>query len=368
MKSCGCTGVLLKALVIFCLTFCSVAVFAGCPSADSNGDCRVDFADFAILVSQWLVDEKVIVPDVVGMTQADAESAILDSGLITGTISSEYSEIVVMGNVISQKPYAGESIPSGAAIDLVISLGPEPTEPDITWIHIVDPGIGGGYDGFAGEMSKYETTNAQYCWFLNDALDSCDITVGADNYVYGAIGSNDGADFAGQIYYYLAGPGGIGDGATSGGASRINYSQGLFTVDSGFENSPVTFVSWYGSMAFSNYYGWRLPTEWQWQAVADYDGTFNYGCGTTINNSIANYHGSTHPNGTTAVENFGTYGYGVADMAGNVWEWTSSVYSGNFRVLRGGSWGNVSDQCVVSFRGFANLLSIDIYTGFRVCR
>ncbi len=34
-------------------------------------------------------------------------------------------------------------------------------EPDITWVSINDPGFS-GHEGFNGEMSKYETTNAQY--------------------------------------------------------------------------------------------------------------------------------------------------------------------------------------------------------------
>jgi formylglycine-generating enzyme required for sulfatase activity len=87
----------------------------------------------------------------------------------------------------------------------------------------------------------------------------------------------------------------------------------------------LAFARKHGATAFCNYYGYRLPTEWEWQAVADYDGSFTHGCGTSINNSIANYYYSTHPNGTTIVGAFGAYGYGMCDMAGNVLEWTSTV-------------------------------------------
>ena len=148
------------------------------------------------------------------------------------------------------------------------------TEPAVTmeWVYINDPGVP-GHEPFNGYMSKYETTNAQYSQFLNTALTSEDITVGVDNIVYGANGSNSGADFVGQVYYDLAGPGFTYNGATNGGASRINWTGSSFTVDSDFENHPVTWVSWYGSTAFASYYGWRLPTEWEWQAVADYNGS-----------------------------------------------------------------------------------------------
>ena len=46
----------------------------------------------------------------------------------------------------------------------------------------------------------------------------------------------------------------------------------------------MTYVTWYGATAICNYYGYRLPTELEWQAVADYEGEFNYGCGIDIDN------------------------------------------------------------------------------------
>ena len=242
---------------------------------------------------------------------------------------------------------------------------------DIEWVHIHDPGVI-GHEGFSGQMSKYETTNAQYCQFLNAAKASGDITVSGDN-VVGASGSNSGADFVGQLYYNLAGWGFTYNGATNGGAPRINYSGTVFSVDTGFENHPVTYVSWYGATAFCNYYGYRLPTEWEWQAVADYDGSYTYGCGTSINNSIANYYDSIHPDGTTIVGAFGTYGYGICDMAGNVYEWTSSCYysdcASGYRVIRGGGWYIPGYNCTVSWRDYEYLPSYsDLNCGFRVCR
>ena len=239
----------------------------------------------------------------------------------------------------------------------LFEFAPDPC--GMVWVDINEP-------NFIGEMSKDETTNAQYCQFLNAALASGDIIVDA-NVVKGASGSNSGEDFVGDSYYYLAGSGLTYNGATNGGAARINYSGGVFTVDIGFDNHPVTYASWYGSTAFASYYGWRLPTEWEWQAVADHYGEFNYGCGESINNSIANYYNSTHPDGTTVVGSFGTYGYGMCDMAGNVWEWTSTV-SGSYRVLRGGCWSNHASFCEVSPRYYYNPSSTSSNIGFRVCR
>jgi autotransporter-associated beta strand protein len=68
----------------------------------------------------------VTVPNVVGMTQSAAGTAITTANLVVGTINSIYSETVAVGNVISQNPAAGGSIPGQQAVNLVISLGPPP--------------------------------------------------------------------------------------------------------------------------------------------------------------------------------------------------------------------------------------------------
>ncbi len=225
-------------------------------------------------------------------------------------------------------------------------------EQDITWVAIDEP-------DFVGQMSKYETTNAQFCQYLNAALAAGEIVVSSDN-VEGAAGP-----YANENYYNLAGAGDDYNGATAGGAARINWSGGAFTVDPGFEDHPVTYASWYGAMAFADHYGWRLPTEWEWQAVADFDGNYNYGCGVTIDNNRANYRNSTHPDGTTPVGAFGSYGHDVADMAGNIWEMTSSVSGSNF-IIRGGAW--YENATTVSARGGKPFTNMGNGSGFRVCR
>ncbi len=244
-----------------------------------------------------------------------------------------------------------------------------PDGPDgMIWVHVDDPGVS-GHEPFIGLMSKYETTNAQYCQFLNAAFISEDISVVDSSYIVGADGLNSGVDYVDQQYYNLLGPGGDFDEITNGGKSRIQYDGNSFTVETGFEDHPVTYVSLYGAMAFCNYYGYRLPTEWEWQAVADYKepNLFNYGCGVDIDNSKANYKGSVHPYGTTPVGEFGDYGYRLCDMAGNVWEWTTSLYDGYDRTLRGGDWHDTATNCTVNKRGYHEPSFWHELIGFRVC-
>ncbi|MCF7954168.1 MAG: SUMF1/EgtB/PvdO family nonheme iron enzyme, partial [Phycisphaerae bacterium] len=241
----------------------------------------------------------------------------------------------------------------------------------ILLISINDPGVP-GHEGFKGQMSKYETTNDQYCQFLNAALASGDIYV-SNKIVYGANGSNSGEDYADCVYF---------ETTETYSYSQITYSEGVFSVRSrdGYDMSrhPVVAVSWYGATAFCNYFGYRLPTEWEWQAVADYDGSFTYGCGTTLDFSKANYYdGISHANPlnlsmypyTSPVDYYDSYGYGMHDMAGNAYEWTSSIYSSSYRVMRGGSWGNYAGYCSVSYWTYDGDPSLISYVmGFRVCR
>ena len=64
-----------------------------------------------------------LVPDVVGMTEAEAESALNTAGLIKGPVVQERSDTVPSGNIISQSPDPGTLVECGSSVDLVISLG-----------------------------------------------------------------------------------------------------------------------------------------------------------------------------------------------------------------------------------------------------
>ncbi len=322
-----------EVIAILLMVSAVLPAMTACPTADITGDCRVDLEDLAILAGWWLDD-------------CDISNDWCDQADLGPNGIVDLSDISILS---SQWLLQGQKEPEG-----------------MVWIDITDPGVP-GHRGFSGQMSQCETTNAQYCQFLNAALVSGDITV-IGNHVYGASGLNSGEDYIDQVYYNLAGAGYTCDGATNGGAARIRYCEGVFTVESGLEDHPVTYVSWYGATAFGNYYGYRLPTEWEWQAVADYDGSYTYGCGTSIDNTLANYMGSHHPNGSTAVGAFGLFGYGLYDVEGNVWEWTSTVITSNYCVLRGGSWDFHVNFCKVSSRNLSNPYSTDDYSGFRVCQ
>jgi beta-lactam-binding protein with PASTA domain len=69
----------------------------------------------------------VAVPNVVGLTQAAATTAIGAANLTLGEVTTASSETVDAGLVISQNPAAGgANVPPGTAVDLVVSTGPAP--------------------------------------------------------------------------------------------------------------------------------------------------------------------------------------------------------------------------------------------------
>ena len=226
------------------------------------------------------------------------------------------------------------------------------------------------HGGFDGEMSKYETTNSQYCQFLNAAL-ADGLIVMYNHVVYASTDVTYSEPYCGTY--------------PSRSWSQILFIDGTFIARTrdGYDMAkhPVIGVSFYGATAFADYYGYRLPTEWEWQAVADYDGSYVYGCGLTINNeSKANYYNCNAKRAfsnplslsdvpfTSPVGYYPAYGYGLCDMAGNVAEWTSSKSSyQNYQHYRDGSWGWPRTPCFVSDRS-ATDPGPSIYIGFRVCR
>ena len=199
-----------------------------------------------------------------------------------------------------------------------------------------------------------DVTAAQYAAFLNQALAAGFVKLDGDT----VTGYYPGDEFrrlkheeriaAGDwVFIPLADP-----------SQRIQFDGTAFTVRPGYENHPMTMLSWFGAWGYCGYYGWRLPSEMEWEKAARGADARPYPWGDAIQRQHANFYVSRDPfedmrsfgSRTTPVGfyNGNTYDgyttldsaspYGLYDMAGNVWQWTGDVYPGmHYRFLRGGS-------------------------------
>jgi len=102
---------------------------------DFNKDCITDYQDLAELAAKWLAytglaapivaPVTVVVPDVTGISESEAQSILADSGLTTSS-TYEYDESVPLNDVITQDPPAGRKVIAGSNVSLVVSMGPPP--------------------------------------------------------------------------------------------------------------------------------------------------------------------------------------------------------------------------------------------------
>jgi formylglycine-generating enzyme len=224
----------------------------------------------------------------------------------------------------------------------------------------------------AFEISQYEVTNRQYLKFLTE---------------YKSDVVKDG-EFAGEPMIV----------ETDNGLRMLHDK---WTADGGFEDYPVRNVTWYGANEFCRHYGYRLPTEAEWEFVARVGGKkVQFGTGKDIADpNDMNYYpagDSVFASGELArwgprLSRVGMYppnGLGVYDMSGNVWEWCQDWYSDRYyaklkdsykanpagpwfgirKVIRGGGFGNRESALRAAERSCMPPWKTNIDIGFRAVR
>ena len=345
--------------------------------SDLNGDCVVNFLDFAILGNQWLEPPGIPSADIAPEPPDNFVDGS-DLAVLTGDWLDYLPEemIFITGGDCNMGDHYG--------------VGRADEKP----LHAVY------VDSFY--MGKYEITNQQYCDFLNAA--AVKVFMGD---VYASSDSTN-------MYPYFS-------TYSDTAYSQIAYSEGTFSVRTRDSNSmaehPVVWVSWYGTVAYCNWrsneegyeqcynlatwqcdfskQGYRLPTEAEWEYAARggcHTPYYKYPwCDNTISCTKANFYNfaTCNPLGLSSYPHTAPVGYysanyfGLYDMTGNVSEWCNDWYgsdyyssspydnptgpgSGDRRIKRSGAWTTSSTYCRTATRSWGYPGGRGYVDGFRI--
>ncbi len=198
-------------------------------------------------------------------------------------------------------------------------------------------------------------TNAQFAAYLNQAVAGGALKIAGEQ----VVGYYPGDEFHGKKHEEPIEAGDWPHYPVNLKGARIAYTAGQFQPQPGYENHPVTMVTWFGAQAYCQAQNSRLPGEMEWEKAArGAQDNRAYPWGNTLERNQANYYssrdifekvmgkgGETTPVGFYNGKTYDGYAtldgaspYGVYDMAGNVWQWTGDIYAGiHYRYLRGGS-------------------------------
>ena len=236
------------------------------------------------------------------------------------------------------------------------------------------------------EIMVTDVTNAQYVRFLNEALAKGAIKVQADT----ICGYYKGDPFDGWKHEFKVPAGDKLYMDLSEPCVHIKFDGKTFSVIKGYENHPVTCVTWFGANAYAKFYGWRLPSENEWEKAARGTDGRSLPWGEEISCEYTNYIACKHMveklyDGVDAVTtpvgffNGKTYNgvetknakspYGLYDMAGNVWQWCGDDYPNmHYRWYRGGSRDSYEINLFSWRRMSTEPQDYSMYIGFRCAR
>jgi len=245
-------------------------------------------------------------------------------------------------------------------------------------------------------IGKHEVTNTQYAAFLN-------AKAATDTF---------------SLYNAQMGSHVLGGITQSGTSGSFTYA-----VKSGFENKPVSYVTFWDATRFANWLNngqgsadtetgsytltsdgtsgntvtrnvdanWVVASENEWYKAAYYDpnkggpGVGGYWRNATRSDTLANNTAFSAANGANyndgdfangglsgpGTTDVGAYAnaasfYGTFDQGGNVWEWNDGIISGIGRGLRGGSWTSTENTLRSSNRNETGAQNENSSLGFRV--